>query len=168
MQKEGFFEPKRYASCIGLSEPARQGVSRCWRPVSDPRRHAVCENNVVFDSGYGIKATGDVNSVGVEMPCSRVILRDNVAFDNLASPITVSSVGDRNHPMVKKPVSKAPRNFRWLRELCRAHSMFDARRGVQVHGRLNAKYRRRGISTPGGRVYSPRERTQLESTLWNS
>ena len=59
---------------------------------------AVGENNVVFDSRYGIKATGYVNSGGVEMPCSRVILRNNVAFDNFASPITVNSVGNRNYP----------------------------------------------------------------------
>jgi len=58
---------------------------------------------------------------------------------------------------IKTPVFKAPRQFGRLRELARMHGAL-VQDVVRVQGRLKARYRARGVATPGKGIYATRQR----------
>jgi len=60
--------------------------------------------------------------------------------------------------------SRAPAQFRRLREISRVHEML-VRDVVRVQARLNATYRSRGVTTPGATVDSMTHRRQWLTTL---
>lgn len=60
---------------------------------------------------------------------------------------------------VETPVYKAPKTYSRLRELARLHSML-VRDVVRVQARIKGMYRARGISTPGKKIYHPKDRDQ--------
>jgi transposase len=65
---------------------------------------------------------------------------------------------------LKKRIFKAPRQFSVLRDLSRIHitATHDL---VRAQARIKSLYRSRGISTPGGSVYSARHREQWQEQL---